>query len=103
MLAGALPVVIVKFMENGWTKSGSYWFHQVNSVTHKEDGPAITHHNGSRYWLINGIYHRLDGPAKSYYHNIRDQWIEEWWIDGTQIFCKDNEEFLRIVRCRVFL
>jgi len=33
---------------------------------HREDGPAIEHSNGNKYWYINGSLHREDGPAVEY-------------------------------------
>lgn len=32
-------------------------------LCHREDGPAIEQHWGTKKWLINGKYHREDGPA----------------------------------------
>ena len=33
------------------------------TVLHHEDGPAIEHSNGDRFWYRNGMCHREDGPA----------------------------------------
>jgi hypothetical protein len=30
---------------------------------HREDGPAVIHTDGTRYWCRNGAFHRSDGPA----------------------------------------
>ena len=34
-----------------------------NGQLHRENGPAIEHSNGSKYWYLNGKLHRENGPA----------------------------------------
>jgi hypothetical protein len=65
---------------------------------HREDGPAIEFNDGSKSWFINGKLHRLDGPAIE-----RISGDNCWYIDGERIHCKDNEEFLRIVKMKALL
>lgn len=44
---------------------------------HREDGPAVEHSNGEKYWYQEGKLHRIDGPA------YEDPGIENrWYIDG---------------------
>jgi hypothetical protein len=50
-----------------------YWFDE-NNILHKEDGPAVEHSNGNKYW----------------------------YYKGKKIDCKTNEEFLRIMKLRLF-
>jgi hypothetical protein len=73
-----------------------YWY--LNDKRHREDGPAIEYANGSKAWYINGLLHREDGPAVEcvfgYY---------EWYYHGKQIDCKDNQEFLRMIKLMAFL
>jgi hypothetical protein len=47
-----------------------------NGELHREDGPAMEHNNGYKFWYINDLLHREDGPAvvhpsgsKSWYLN----------------------------------
>jgi hypothetical protein len=73
-----------------------------NNLLHREDGPALEYANRDKFWYLNGKSHRLDGPAviaittnnKEYY---------EWWIDGKEIHCKSNEEFLKLVKYKWFI
>jgi hypothetical protein len=46
-------------------------------IAHREDGPAIIHKNGDKFWFIDGKRHREDGPAVE--HNNGDK---EWFFDG---------------------
>jgi hypothetical protein len=79
-----------------WTNGDKEWY--IDGKRHREDGPAIEYVNGSQDWYINGILHRLDGPAVIY-RNM----LQHWYIHGQQINCKDNEEFLRIVKMKELL
>lgn len=44
---------------------------------HRENGPAITHLNGSYKWCLNGEKHRINGPAV-YVKGVG----KEWWVNG---------------------
>jgi hypothetical protein len=44
---------------------------------HRENGPAITHLNGSYKWCLNGEKHRIDGPAV-----YSKDMVKEWWVNG---------------------
>lgn len=49
-----------------------------NGKYHREDGPALINHDGSRHWYIDGKRHRAGGlPAKEMSNGDR-----EWWING---------------------
>lgn len=52
----------------------------LNSVFHREDGPAHTHKNYEA-WYWEGKRHRLDGPAVTIItsNGIKE---EQWWING---------------------
>jgi hypothetical protein len=64
-----------------------------DNLLHREDGPAVEYTNGIKCWYIYGKYHRIDGPA------IKDaDGAKYWYLDDKQIDCKDNEEFLKIVK-----
>jgi hypothetical protein len=77
---------------------GTKIWHNDKFQFHREDGPAIEFNDGSKAWFINGKEHRLDGPAIE-----RISGIKYWYIDGVKINCKDNEEFLRIVKLKELL
>lgn len=73
-----------------------YW--QLNDLLHREDGPAAEYANGDKFWWLNGLRHRSDGPACEFTNGIK-----LWYYNGKEIFCKDNEEFLRMIKMIVFL
>tara|TARA_R110000868_G_C10813859_1_gene758071 strand:- start:519 stop:779 length:261 start_codon:yes stop_codon:yes gene_type:complete len=70
----------------------------LHGKRHREDGPAIEFTNGNKYWFINDILHREDGPACEYTTGDK-----EWYYQGKQIFCEDNQEFLRMIKLKAFL
>ena len=72
---------------------GNKFWYNKNREFHRENGPAVEYSNGNKCWYFNGERHRQDGAAVEYTNG--DKW---WYINGKQIFCKDNEEFLRIVK-----
>jgi hypothetical protein len=68
---------------------------------HREDGPAVEHHNEAKEWFLNGLRHREDGPAivwedgqeEWFLHNKRhrldgpalinnDLLIRDWYLDN---------------------
>jgi hypothetical protein len=72
------------------------WY--LNDLIHRENGPAIEYPNGTKYWYLNGLFHREDGPAIEWSDGFK-----EWYYHGKRIDCKDNQEFLRIIKLMVFL
>ena len=73
-----------------------YW--HVNGMLHREDGPAYEGFNGTKQWWINNQRHRTDGPAIEWHDGYK-----QWFYYGKQIDCKDNQEFLRIIKLMAFL
>jgi len=65
---------------------GNQFWYNSNGQFHREDGPAIIHHNGYQAWCINGKSHREDGSAVIYSAGYR-----EWWIGN--INYTDNKSF----------
>ena len=53
------------------------YYNHANQL-HREDGPAVIYHNGTRKWLLNGMPHRTDGPA------VESGSYCEWHIWGTR-------------------
>ena len=69
----------------------------LNGEWHREDGPAIEYTDGSKGWYRDGKLHREDGPAI--------EWADGdkyWYLKGTEIECKSNEEFLRLMKMKAF-
>jgi hypothetical protein len=75
---------------------GEYWTDE-NGFYHRDNGPAIINNNGSMRYCKHGELHRLDGPAVIYKNH------KQWYINGERIFCKNNKEFLRIVKMKELL
>ena len=96
-----------------------YWY--LNSLLHREDGPAVEYLDGSKIWYLNGLRHREGGPAIEYYYGNKYWYLNGelhredgpaiewangtkfWYYQDKKIDCKDNQEFLRIVKLMVFL
>ena len=72
------------------------WY--LNGKLHREDGPAVEWHDGVKHWYLNGNLHREDGPAVEFTYGYK-----EWYYQGKEIHCKDNQEFLRMIKLMVFL
>tara|TARA_R110000868_G_scaffold46524_5_gene153627 strand:- start:7733 stop:9010 length:1278 start_codon:yes stop_codon:yes gene_type:complete len=68
-----------------------YWY--INGKLHREDGPAYEGSNGTKKWYLNGKVHREDGPAIEWFDGHK-----EWYYHGKKIDCKDNQQFLRMIR-----
>ena len=86
-------------MKNGLIiepSGNKYWY--KDGILHRENGPAIVLDTGYKAWLINGLRHREDGPAIEYASGNMS-----WYLNGENIICKDNEEFLRIIKLKAFL
>ena len=53
---------------------------------------------GDKFWYLNGSLHRDDGPAIECSDGYKYWYYHSKWID-----CKDNQEFLRMVKLMAFL
>ena len=78
------------------TDGNKYWW--LGDDLHREDGPAIEYNDGGKQWCLNGKLHREDGPACEWSNGFK-----EWFYQGKQIDCKDNREFLRMIKLMIFL
>jgi hypothetical protein len=98
--------VYIEINSNG---SKFYYKDKAMTILHREDGPAVEGHNGSKEWwidgkrhredgpayegadgeawIINGLYHREDGPAIVW----RDGY-KEWYLNGVWF---REQEFLK--------
>jgi hypothetical protein len=75
----------------------------LNSVYHREDGPAYERADGYKGWWLNGIRHREYGPAieysdgsKSWYFNgirHRDDGPAVEWSDGETEWCLNGHGY----------
>ena len=63
----------------------SYYKDKARTIRHREDGPAIEYHNGSKSWYLNGKLHRMDGPAIEIVKGG-----SAWFINDEYIFQVDN-------------
>jgi hypothetical protein len=85
-----------------------FWYNDDREY-HLEDGSAIEYSHGTKEWWINGELHREDGPAiersDMFRSNRKTCHLPKcsWFIHGIEIDCKDNNEFLRIVKMKELL
>ena len=97
-----------------WANGSKAWY--INGLRHREDGPAIEWANGSKAWYLNDKRHREDGPAIEWADGQKEWYLngdlhredgpavecatgdKEWWYHDKQIHCKDNQEFLRMIK-----
>ena len=73
-----------------------FWY--LHGKYHREDGPAIENANGDKYWYLDGKYHREDGPAIEYANGNKF-----WYLNDQKIYCKNNQEFLHMMKLKAFL
>lgn len=94
-----------------WTKDGK---------PHRDDGPAVIWRDGYKWWFQYGKRHRVDGPAYEGKDGVKIWYLNdlkhcttgpavdyangklEWWVDGEQVPCDTQEEFLRMMKLRPF-
>jgi len=63
-----------------------YWY--LNGQLHRVNGPAIECANGDKKWLVNGQLHREDGPAIEYANGDKYWYLkgqrqcEIWLVNG---------------------
>jgi len=75
---------------------GTKWWY-LNGLCHREDGPAVEYASGEKHWYHNGQWHREDGPTLEYANGTKC-----WYFRGKRIFCETNEEFLKLMKLKVF-
>jgi len=71
------------------------WF--KHGRRHRAYGPAIIIENGDKFWYKEGKVHRLDGPVLECSNGNK-----EWYYEGKEIECNSIEEFLKIIKLKVF-
>jgi hypothetical protein len=70
--------------------------HYINLLDCK--GRKVINTSAGIYYYFDGKRHRTDGPAVECSSGIK-----YWYLDDKQIDCKDNEEFLKIVKYKWML
>jgi len=73
---------------------GKYWY--LDSIIHREDGPAVEYLSGAKCWCFHGKYHRLDGPAIE--NTNGDKF---WFFHEKLINCSSQEEFERLIKLKI--
>ena len=68
---------------------GNKRYYHHSGQRHREDGPAVEWHDGSKFWFQNNSCHRVDGPAVTWTSGNM-----EWWIHGVQY--TQQEYYLQI-------
>ena len=70
-------------------ESGSKIWYNEDKQHHREDGPAIIHPDGTKFWYINGKCHRLNGPAAIYHWGY-----QSWWVNGIEYTEEEYNDYL---------
>lgn len=78
-----------------YTDGDKFWY--KHGLQHREDGPAAEFPNGDKEWYINDKLHREDGPAIDYISGLKI-----WYYHGMRVNCNSTEEFLRLIKLKVF-
>ena len=68
-----------------------------NYYLHREGGPALEWTNGDKSWYQHGKLHREDGPAIEYINGYN-----AWFFKGKEMKVSCNEEFIRIMKLKMF-
>ena len=58
---------------------------------------CLTDTDGTKHWYVDDLLHREDGPAIEYADGSK-----YWFINDKEIFCKSNEEFLKLMKLKAF-
>ena len=93
-----------------WTVNGKYhnlngpalitldtteWW--VNGQRHRVDGPAVENKNGTKCWYYRGARHCSTGPAMEF------PWgVNYWYFHGTEVPCRTQQQFERLLKLKVF-
>ena len=72
-----------------------YYKDEARTILHREDGPAIEHVKGAKYWYLNGLLHRMGGPAVEYSGGMK-----HWYLNDKEY---SEEEHKRLVKMINFL
>ena len=59
---------------------GIRWYRNAMGQLHRDGGPAVEWHDGTKSWYQNGLRHRTDGPAVEYSDGDK-----VWYINGEEV------------------
>ena len=59
---------------------GTRRYYNGEGQLHRDDGPAVEWHDGTKSWYQNGLRHRTDGPAVEYSDGDK-----VWYINGEEV------------------
>jgi hypothetical protein len=65
-------------------RDGNTYYYNEDHVLHREDGPAITHADGTFFWILNGLNHRVGAPAVKFTNG------SEWWYLNGRLHREDG-------------
>lgn len=69
----------------------------VNGQRHRVDGPAVIQANGTKCWYYRDKRHCSTGPAMDF------PWgTKYWYYHGTEVPCKNQKQFERLLKIKVF-
>lgn len=71
-----------------------------NSEIHREDGPAVIWHSGTKGWCKNGKYYREEGPAIEFYNGKKS-----WYLNGICYGIGNdftNESWIKFINTLIF-
>jgi hypothetical protein len=60
------------------------------------NGGELHEANGNKWWYLNDQLHRVDGPALDFPNR------KEWWLNGEQIPCTTQKQFLQLMKLKAF-
>ena len=69
---------------------------------HREDGPAATYKDGSKYWWRHNKLHREDGPAIEHPNGSNTGVLYLWYYHGERIDVSSQEDFERWLKYNKF-
>jgi hypothetical protein len=73
-----------------------FWY--INGKLHREDGPAVEYIEGDKFWYKHGKYHREDGPALEYANGTKHWTLEGIWYNENDFLNKINNK--KIISCK---
>ena len=73
-------------------------FSDPNGKYHREDGPAVEWHDGTKLWYKHGKLHREDGPTIEWYDGYKAYYLEDIRYTEKEYWEKIKE----LKKCKLF-
>ena len=70
----------------------SFYKDKKCSILHREDGPAIEHFNGDKFWYFDSRLHRINGPAIEY-----NDGTKYWYVNGKECSEKEHKRLVKMI------